>query len=127
MVSLVHLTKPQTDLQRNNSEQYATGNVDMLPTKNHRTASQLANQINEYKDHSQKPATSPRGADVVALLIPLEPHANAILQEGADQTETRHVWQDVLTMAEKLKDKTYGGHSVGHFIRKLNHTCTYKQ
>lgn len=64
---------------------------------------QLSEQVNKNKDRSQEGAAAPGHADVVPLLVPLQPHPQAVLQEGADQTQMRQVRQIALRDAEELQ------------------------
>lgn len=44
----------------------------------------LSCEVEQHKASGQEVATAPRRLDVVLLLVPLEPHTDAVLQEGAD-------------------------------------------
>lgn len=44
----------------------------------------LSCEVEQYETGGQEVAAAPRGLNVVLLLIPLEPHADAVLQKGAD-------------------------------------------
>lgn len=68
-----------------------------------RPLTQLSEQVEQHESGGQRVATAPRGVDVVALLAPLEPHADAVLQERADQAQARHVWQVLLRDPEELQ------------------------
>lgn len=63
---------------------------------------QLSEQVEEDKGGGQQVAAAP-GVDVVPLLAPLEPHADAVLQERADQAEAGHVLQVLLCDAQELQ------------------------
>lgn len=52
---------------------------------------QLSQEVKQHKARSQKVATAPRSLNVVSLLVPLEPHADSILQKGANETQARQV------------------------------------
>lgn len=57
---------------------------------------QLSQQVEEHEGRGQQVAAAPGGVDIVPLLTPLEPHADAILQEGANQAEACHMRQVLL-------------------------------
>lgn len=52
---------------------------------------QLSNKVKQHKACSQEVATAPGSLNVISLLIPLEPHANPIFKEGADETQACQV------------------------------------
>lgn len=52
---------------------------------------QLSYEVKQHKARSQKVAAAPGSLDVIPLLVPLEPHADAIFQKGADETQTCQV------------------------------------
>ncbi len=91
-------------LQSNDSEEDSTSHIHVFPTQHHGAAAELAQQVCEDEESRDEPAAAPGRVDVVALFPPLEPHADAILQERADQTQTSDVRQHVLTMPQNLKD-----------------------
>lgn len=64
---------------------------------------QLSEQVEEDKGGGQQVAAAPGAVDVVPLLAPLEPHADAVLQERADQAEAGHVRQVLLCDAQELQ------------------------
>lgn len=90
-------------LECNNAKEGETSIIDMLATEYQHTATKLAQQIDDHKQSGNDPATSPGGVDVVPLLVPLEPHANAILQKSGYETETGNVWKDVFAMSQYLQ------------------------
>lgn len=56
---------------------------------------ELPQQVEKDEDVGEEAPAAPGGLDVVTLLHPLEPHADPILQEGADQAEPGHVGEVV--------------------------------
>lgn len=64
---------------------------------------QLSEQVEEDEGGGQQVAAVPGGVDVVPLLAPLEPHADAVLQERADEAEACHVRQVLLRDAQELQ------------------------
>lgn len=70
-------------------------------------ATQLAQEVEQDEDVGEEASTTPVGVDVLALLRPLEPHAHAVLQEGADQAEARQVRQVVFGNAQELPDEDH--------------------
>lgn len=66
---------------------------------------QLSNKVKQHKACSQEVATVPGGFNVVSLLVPLEPHADAIFKESADKTQTRQMGQVLLGDPQELKHK----------------------
>lgn len=66
---------------------------------------QLSYEVKQHKACSQEVATAPGSLDVLSLFIPLEPHANAIFQEGADETQTRQVGQVLFGYPQELGDR----------------------
>lgn len=70
---------------------------------------QLSEQVEEDKGGGQQVAAAPGAVDVVALLTPLEPHADAVLQERADQAEAGHVRQVLLCDAQELQGRESHG------------------
>lgn len=70
-----------------------------------RCITQLAQQVDQDEEVGQEASAVPGGVDVLALLPPLEPHADAVLQEGADQAESGHVGEVVLGDAQELEEE----------------------
>ena len=66
---------------------------------------QLSYEVDQDKASGQEVATTPGSLDVVPLLIPLEPHADAVLQEGADETQAGKVRQVLFGYTQKLEDR----------------------
>lgn len=52
---------------------------------------QLSYEVKQHEARSQKVAAAPGNLDVVSLLVPLEPHADAIFQKGANEAQARQV------------------------------------
>lgn len=67
---------------------------------------QLSEEIYEHKDGGQEIATVPCAINVIPLFAPLEPHADAILQEGADQAQASHVREVLLRHPQELHGQT---------------------
>lgn len=67
---------------------------------------QLSEEIYEHKDGGQEIATVPRSINVIPLFTPLEPHADAILQEGADQAQAGHMGEVLLRHPQELRGQT---------------------
>lgn len=63
-----------------------------IPTAS-QTLTQLSYEVEQHKRHCQEVPAVPGGINVVSLLVPLEPHADAILQKGADETQPCQVGQ----------------------------------
>ena len=66
---------------------------------------QLSYEVDQDKASGQEVATTPGSLDVVPLLIPLEPHADAVLQEGADETQAGQVRQVLFGYTQKLEGR----------------------
>lgn len=66
------------------------------------TPTQLPEEIQEHKDGRQDVATVPGGVDVVPLLAPLKPHADAVFEEGADEAEAGHVRKVLFGHSQEL-------------------------
>lgn len=64
---------------------------------------QLSEEIYEHKDGGQEIATVPRAVNVIPLFAPLEPHADAVLQEGADEAQAGHVREVLLRHPQELR------------------------
>lgn len=73
------------------------------PNKASEPLTQLSKQVEEHEGRSQQVATAPGGVNVVTLLTPLEPHADPILQEGADQAEACHMREVLLGDSQELQ------------------------
>lgn len=71
-----------------------------------RRITQLAQQVDQDEEVGQEASAVPGGVDVLALLPPLEPHADAVLQEGADQAESGHMGEVVLGDTQELEEET---------------------
>ena len=89
----------------------------------HAGSAQLADQIVENENGRQEPAcerkvqmsgltgkhrsstrltAAPTGVHIVALFVPLEPHTEAILDEGGHQAETAERGQDKFRVSQKI-------------------------
>lgn len=66
---------------------------------------QLSQQVEQDEDVGEEASAAPGGVDVLALLAPLEPHPDAVLQEGADQAEPGHVGEVVFGDPQELKTR----------------------
>lgn len=66
---------------------------------------QLSYEVKQNKTCSQEVATVPGCLDVVSLLVPLEPHPNAVFQEGADEAQTCQVGQVLFSYPQELGDR----------------------
>lgn len=66
---------------------------------------QLSYEVKQHKARSQEITTVPGSLDVVSLLVPLEPHADAVFQEGADETQSRQVGQVLFGYPQELGDR----------------------
>lgn len=71
---------------------------------NSRLLTQLSDEVKQHKACSKKVATVPGSLNVVSLLIPLEPHADAIFEEGADETQTCQVGQVLFGYPQELEN-----------------------
>lgn len=79
------------------------------------SVTQLSQQVDEDEEVGDEEATAPGGVDVLALLTPLEPHPDAVLEEGADQAEAGHVGEVVFGHPQELKQRG-DQHTVSRFI-----------
>ena len=91
-----------TYLKSDDAEKHIHRNIDMFPGQNEATRHQLAKQVEHHKQRANEAATWPWVGDVVPLLWPLEPHADAVLDEGAGQAEASHRRQVVLAVLQNL-------------------------
>lgn len=66
---------------------------------------QLPQQVEQDEEVGEETSTVPGGLDVLALLPPLKPHADPVLQEGADQAEPGHMGEVVLGDPQKLREE----------------------
>lgn len=66
---------------------------------------QLSYEVKQHKASGQEVATAPGSLDVVSLLIPLKPHADAVFQEGADETQSRQVGQVLFGYPQELVNR----------------------
>lgn len=73
---------------------------------------QLSQQVEQDEDVGEEVSAAPGGVDVLALLPPLEPHPDPVLQEGADQAETGHVGEVVFGDPQELQQRVRRGGGV---------------
>ena len=86
-------------LQGDDAKEHGARNVHMFAHEHERAAAELSDQVEQHKKGSEDVATAPGPVHVVALLPPLQPHADTVLDERADEAEARQVRQDMLAMA----------------------------
>lgn len=72
------------------------------------TLTQLSYEVEQHKRHRQEVPAVPGCLNVVSLLVPLEPHADAILQEGADETQACQVGQVLFCYPQELQQHRGG-------------------
>lgn len=65
----------------------------------------LSDEVEQHKAGGEEISTAPRALDVVSLLTPLEPHAYAVLQKRADETQTRQVRKILFSDPQELQEK----------------------
>lgn len=94
----------KTYLKHDNEEEQAHRDVNLKPRHHHATAAQLAQQVDEHEDGGQELAASPAHVHVLALFVPLEVHAKAILEEGGDEAEACHSRQHILSPLDNLQN-----------------------
>ena len=92
-----------SNLNSNDSEQNATSNPDTNPCKNHHTASQLTDEVQQDKHAGNKPSTGPCLINEIALSWPLQPHTQAIVDERTDDTQASNWQENVLSMTQYLQ------------------------
>ena len=92
-------------LQRDDPEEDEAGDVDLFADEHECAAAELAEQVDDDEEVSEDDAARPRQRDVLALLAPLQPHAQAVLDERADEAEARHVRQHVLAVPQQLHNR----------------------
>lgn len=79
----------------------------MKPGQHEGRTDQLRQHIGEDEHGGQEPSAAPLGVHVIPLFGPLEPHPNAVLDEGGDQTEPGQSRRKGLRAAQHLiTDKT---------------------
>lgn len=89
-------------LKNYDKEQQADCNVNLKSSNYHTASSQLSKEICQNKYGSQKLATAPAHVHVLSLLIPLEIHTQAILEECCNKTEPCNSWQDMFAALDNL-------------------------
>ena len=89
-------------LNENNGEENIHGYVDLFAQEDKQAGKELSEQIGHHEHGGQEVATRPRVADVVALVVPLEPHANAVFEECADEAAASNVWQRIFAIFQDL-------------------------
>lgn len=70
------------------------------------TLTQLSHEVDQDKASGQEEATVPCCLDVVPLLIPLEPHAYAVLQKRADEAQAGQVREVLFGYTQKLEERS---------------------
>ena len=83
-------------LERNDEEEDAAGDLDLLPHEDHGHAAELPDEVDDDEEGGEEPSAAPGDVHVLALLVPLHPHPDAVLEEGRDEAEARDVRQEVL-------------------------------
>lgn len=89
-------------LHDDNAEEQGAGSVDLEAEEDHDAASKLAKQVEDDEEGCQEFATAPRDVHVLPLLVPLEVHADTILQEGGDEAEPGQGRQEHLRPPQNL-------------------------
>jgi len=92
----------RSHLKADNEEEDSAGDVYPEPEEDHGDAAELSAQVDDDEHGGQEPAAAPRDVHVLALLGPLHPHADAVLEEGGDEAEARQVRQDVFRLPSYL-------------------------
>ncbi len=98
-------------LKKDNEAEDAASDVDAEPEENHGDPSELAEEVDDDEHGGQEPTAAPGDVHVLALLRPLDPHADAILEEDTDEAEPRKVICDVLATHPRIvyqSSRTYG-------------------
>ena len=96
-------TTPSNYLKEHDKEQDPAGDVDLEPEQHHGDPAELPEEIEDHEEGGQEPAASPRDVHVLALFAPLDPHPDAVLEEGGDEAEPGQMGQDVLCVAGDLE------------------------
>lgn len=84
-------------------EEKAASYVNLESEQHHYTSSQLTKKVHYHKQCGNELSTTPGNVHVLSLLIPLEVHANAILQKCGNQTEASKGGKDGFRPSENLK------------------------
>jgi hypothetical protein len=92
-----------THLYEDNEEKQPARNVDLLPGEHHGDATQLPGEVDDDKEGGEEPPAAPADVHVLALLGPLHPHPDAVLEEGRDEAKAGQVGKDVLRVTSDLK------------------------
>lgn len=90
-------------LEEDDSEEDSACDLDLEPEQHHGDAAELAQQVEDDEERGQEPAAAPRDVHVLALLRPLDPHADAVLEERRHQAEAGQVGQYVLRLTGHLE------------------------
>jgi hypothetical protein len=77
----------------------------MFSDQDERAWHELAKEVAQNKQSANESAATPRVSDVIALLFPLSPHANAIFEKCAHKTETCDGRQIVFAVFKRLQKK----------------------
>jgi len=93
----------QTHLQHHNEEKQSHRYVDLKSGHHHAAAAQLAQQVDEHKDGGQELAAAPAHVHVLPLLVPLDVHAQAVLEERGDEAQTGHCGQHIFAALDDLQ------------------------
>lgn len=92
-------------LQHDNEEEHAARDLDLPPSQDHYAASDLTDEIHQHEDHREELSTAPGHVHVFTLLVPLEPHPQAVLQERCDETQPGKSWQHMFAMSDHLQNQ----------------------
>ena len=80
-----------SDLEADDEEENAASDVDAEAEENHSDASELSEKVEDDEECGQVIAAAPRDVHVLALLRPLDPHSNPVLEESGHEAEPRQV------------------------------------
>lgn len=89
-------------LESDDTEENVDGDVDVLADENKHARHELTEQVENDEEHAEPRAGAPRVRDVLTLLVPLQPHAYAVLEERAHETQARQCRQVVLAVFKNL-------------------------
>ena len=76
-------------LKADDEEENAAGDVNAEAEEDHSDASELAEKVGDDEEGGQVVTAAPGDVHVLALLCPLDPHSNPVLEEGRDEAEPR--------------------------------------
>lgn len=68
-------------------------------------STQLYHQVEQDEQVGEEVTAAPGGGDEVALVAPVEPHADPVLQEAADQAQPGHVGEVVSAEPQELQEE----------------------